>query len=143
MFKSPAEIALMQRASDITIAAFKAAFATFREGMTQDDLRGNIAAAHRALGATGGASVSFGAFTAFPHGSIEPQKLKEGDVVQVDGGCAVDGYQSDITRTTVFGKADAAADRHLEPGEAGAGRGASPRRSSARRARRWTRRRAR
>ena len=107
MIKSASELALMQQASDITIAAFRAAFATFREGMTQDDLRANIAAAHRALGATGSASVSFGTFTAFPHGSIEPQKLVEGDVIQVDGGCAIDGYQSDITRTTVFGKASA------------------------------------
>ena len=105
MFKSAAELALMQRASDITIEAFRAAFQTFREGMTQDELRANIAAAHRALGATGSASVSFGEFTAFPHGSIEPQKLKQGDVIQVDGGCTVDGYQSDITRTTVFGPA--------------------------------------
>jgi Xaa-Pro dipeptidase len=75
--------------------------------MTQDELRANIAAAHRALGATGSASVSFGEYTAFPHGSIEPQKLKESDVIQVDGGCSVDGYQSDITRTTVFGRASA------------------------------------
>jgi Xaa-Pro aminopeptidase len=102
MIKSPAEIALMQRAADITIAAYKAAFATLREGMTQGDLRANIMAAYRALG-----SVSFGEYTAFPHGSITPQTLKEGDVVQVDDGCSVDGYQSDITRTTVFGKATA------------------------------------
>ncbi len=107
MIKSATELALMQKASDITIEAFRAAFATFRDGMTQDDLRANISAAHRALGATGSASVSFGKFTAFPHGSIEPQKLVEGDVIQVDGGCAIDGYQSDITRTTVFGKASA------------------------------------
>jgi Xaa-Pro dipeptidase len=107
MIKGPAELALMQKASDITIEAFRAAFQTFTEGMTQDELRANVAAAHRALGATGSASVSFGMFTAFPHGSIEPQKLKEGDVVQVDGGCTVDGYQSDITRTTVFGRASA------------------------------------
>ena len=104
MRKSANELALMQRASDITIEAFRAAFQTFREGMTQDDLRANIAAAHRALGAPGSASVSFGTYTAFPHGSIEPQKLKEGDVIQVDGGCQVEGYQSDITRTTVFGR---------------------------------------
>jgi Xaa-Pro dipeptidase len=107
MIKSATELALMQKASDITIEAFRAAFQTFREGMTQDDLRANIAAAHRALGANGSASVSFGKFTAFPHGSIEPQKLQEGDVIQVDGGCTVDGYQSDITRTTVFGRASA------------------------------------
>jgi len=107
MIKDAHELALMQKANDITIEAFRAAFQTFREGMTQDELRANIAAAHRALGATGTASVSFGEYTAFPHGSIEPQKLKEGDVIQVDGGCAVDGYQSDITRTTVFGRASA------------------------------------
>ncbi len=107
MTKSATELALMQNASDITIEAFRAAFQTFKEGMTQDELRANIASAHRLLGAPGSASVSFGAFTAFPHGSIEPQKLKQGDVIQVDGGCAVDGYQSDITRTTVFGTASA------------------------------------
>ncbi|MGE0043182.1 MAG: M24 family metallopeptidase [Vicinamibacterales bacterium] len=104
MIKSPAELALMQKASDVTIAAFRAAFQTFREGMTQGELRANIQAAHTALGAPGGsASVSFGEYTAFPHGSIEPQQLKVGDVIQVDGGCQIDGYQSDITRTTVLG----------------------------------------
>ena len=106
MIKSPAELALMQRANDMTIAAYKAGLATLREGMTQGDLRNNILAAYRAIGATGGVvAVSFGEYTAFPHGSITPQKLREGDVVQIDDGCNVDGYQSDITRTTVFGKA--------------------------------------
>jgi Xaa-Pro dipeptidase len=105
MIKSPAEIALMQRANDMTIAAYKAAFATLREGMTQGDLRTNILAAYRALGAQGAdVAVSFGKYTAFPHGSITPQQLREGDIVQVDDGCGVDGYQSDVTRTTVFGK---------------------------------------
>jgi Xaa-Pro dipeptidase len=104
MFKSAAEIALMQRANDITIEAFKAAFATFRDGMTQYELGTNIRAAFAALGSSGGALTAFGQYTAFPHGSIQPQRLKEGDVVLVDGGCAVEGYQSDVTRTTVFGK---------------------------------------
>ena len=105
MIKSASEIALMQRANDMTIAAYKAGLATLHEGMTQDDLRGNVLAAYRALGAQGGVvAVSFGKYTAFPHGSITPQKLREGDVVQIDDGCSVDGYQSDITRTVVFGK---------------------------------------
>ena len=105
MIKSPAEIALMQRASELTIAAYKAGLATLRDGMTQDDLRANILAAYRALGAQGGVvAVSFGKYTAFPHGSVTPQKLRDGDVVQIDDGCSVDGYQSDITRTVVFGK---------------------------------------
>jgi Xaa-Pro dipeptidase len=104
MIKSPAELALMQRANDITIAAYKAAFASLKEGMTQHDLSSNISAAYRALGVEGEAMASFGKYTAFPHGSIQPQKLQEGDIVLIDDGCSVDGYQSDITRTTVFGK---------------------------------------
>jgi Xaa-Pro dipeptidase len=105
MFKSPAEIALMQRANDITIEAYKASFAALTEGMTQFDFGRNVRASFEALGAPGGsAGVQFGEYTAFPHGSITPQKLKQGDVVLVDGGCNIGGYQSDITRTTVFGK---------------------------------------
>jgi Xaa-Pro dipeptidase len=104
MIKSPAEIALMQRANDITIAAYHAALTTLREGMTQIELRNNVGAAYRALGVEGEVAVSFGKHTAFPHGSIEPQKLREGDFVLLDDGCSVDGYQSDVTRTTIFGK---------------------------------------
>lgn len=104
MFKSPAELALMQRANDITIVAYKATIESAREGMTQDEFSGNCSAAFRALGVSGGVFCSFGKYTAFPHGSSTPQKLKEGDVVLMDGGCGVEGYQSDITRTFVFGK---------------------------------------
>jgi Xaa-Pro dipeptidase len=50
-------------------------------------------------------TVNFGEYTAFPHGSVQPQKLRPGDIVQIDDGCTVEGYQSDITRTVVFGKA--------------------------------------
>jgi Xaa-Pro dipeptidase len=104
VIKSPAELALMQRASDITIACYKAVFATLREGMTQRQLSANVAAAYRALGVQGNAMAIFGKYTAFPHGSIEPQQLRDGDMVLVDDGCTVEGYQSDITRTTVFGQ---------------------------------------
>ena len=104
MLKSPAEIALMQRATDITIEAYRAGLATLHEGMTQTDLRNNILAAYTALGVRGEVSVSFGKYTAFPHGSIQPQRLQPGDVVQIDDGCSVEGYQSDVTRTVVFGK---------------------------------------
>ena len=104
MFKSPAEIALLQRANDINIEAYRAGLATLRDGMTQDEFAGNCGAAFRALGVQGGVFCSFGKFSAFPHGSSTPQKLREGDVLLVDGGCTVEGYQSDITRTVVFGK---------------------------------------
>jgi Xaa-Pro dipeptidase len=104
MIKSAAEIANMQYANDITLAAFKAGLATLREGMTQGELASNITAAYRQMGANGAIAVSFGKYSAYPHGSIEPQRLKEGDVVQIDDGVSWNGYQSDITRTTVFGK---------------------------------------
>jgi Xaa-Pro dipeptidase len=104
VIKSAAEIALMQHANDVTIACYKAVLGTLREGMTNADVSANIAAGYRALGYRGDALVIFGKYTAFPHGSIQPQKLREGDVVLIDDGCNVEGYQSDITRTTVFGK---------------------------------------
>jgi Xaa-Pro dipeptidase len=107
MIKSAAELKLMQRASDITIEAYRAALATMHEGMTPADLRANIVAAYTAMGVRGDVSVNFGKSTAFPHGSSQPQRLQPGDVVMIDDGCTVEGYQSDITRTVVFGKATA------------------------------------
>jgi Xaa-Pro dipeptidase len=105
MFKSATEIALMQRANDITIEAFRAALATLQEGMTQVELGRNVRAAFDALGGPGGSAlIGFGKYSAFPHGSITPQAIREGDIVLVDGGCSIEGYQSDITRTTIFGK---------------------------------------
>jgi Xaa-Pro dipeptidase len=108
MYKCSAELALMQRASDMTIAAFKAAFATLRAGMTQYDLQNNMLAALRRVGGDDPwALVGFGKYSAFPHGTVQPQQLKAGDIVLLDSGCALHGYQSDITRTTVFGKPSA------------------------------------
>src|SRR5499427_363799 len=104
MSKSPAELALMQKANDLTLIAYRATWATMREGMPQEEFAGNCATAFRNLGVQGGVFCSFGQYTAFPHGSSTPQKLHEGDVVLMDGGCSVEGYQSDITRTFVFGK---------------------------------------
>ncbi len=104
MFKTPSELALMQRANDITIEAYRASISMLQEGMSVGDISALIGDAHRKLGARGGAFVSFGAATAFPHGSSKPQKLQAGDVVLIDGGCSVHGYASDITRTIVFGE---------------------------------------
>lgn len=104
MIKSSAELALMQRANDITLVAYRATAATVREGMTQSEFADNCEAAFAALGVDGGCFVSFGKYTAFPHGSSKPQSLQLGDIILMDGGCTVEGYASDITRTFVFGK---------------------------------------
>jgi Xaa-Pro dipeptidase len=102
--KSPAEIALMQRAMNITVEAYKFCISTLKEGMSQDEFRATSFAAHRALGAQGGIDIQFGTSTAFPHGSKNVEYLKAGDVVLMDGGCTVQGYHSDISRTIVFGQ---------------------------------------
>ena len=105
MIKSPAEIALMQQANDITLKAIGTTMSALKEGMTTGEVGANVASATRKLGGiSDGALVTFGKYSAFPHGSVQPQRLREGDVVLVDGGCTVEGYVSDITRTTVFGK---------------------------------------
>jgi len=105
MIKSAAEIALIQRANDITVAAFRAAFTTLREGMTQRQLEANQRSALVRLGGDDPwVLVGFGAYSAFPHGTVQPQHLHRGDIVLMDSGCAVEGYQADITKTTVFGR---------------------------------------
>jgi Xaa-Pro dipeptidase len=104
MYKTKAELALMQYSSDVTIKAYQAAFATIRPDMSQSEFSGNISAAFRKLGYSGGASVQVGKYSALPHGSITPQVIREGDIVMVDGGTSVEGYASDITRTIVVGK---------------------------------------
>ncbi|MGA9773406.1 MAG: Xaa-Pro peptidase family protein [Blastocatellia bacterium] len=102
--KSAHEIELMRLANQLTLKAYEIALKSLGEGMTHFELGAKIAAAHQQLGAQGGALVLFGQYSALPHGTVTPQKLREGDIVLIDGGCDVLGYKSDITRTTVFGK---------------------------------------
>ncbi|MCP9768459.1 aminopeptidase P family protein [Lacihabitans sp. LS3-19] len=104
MIKSPAEIKLMQTASNITLAAIKHSVAQLKEGMTQQDLSSMIMSAQNQLGGNADFALClFGKSSAFPHGSKQPQVLKKGDIVLMDCGCLVGGYNSDITRTVVFG----------------------------------------
>ena len=102
--KSPAEIALMRLASQITWKAYKAAWESLKEGMTQRDFAKLVADAHQKLGFDGGAGVQVGEYSALPHGSAKPQVIKEGSILLIDGGCKVEGYCSDISRTFVLGK---------------------------------------
>lgn len=105
MIKSPHEIALMRLAAQVTLAAYEAAYRALKDGMTQPQVEESVRNAHEQLGFTGGADVQVGEFSAFPHGSVIPQVVHEGTIVLMDGGCTVEGYASDITRTYVLGKA--------------------------------------
>ncbi|MGA2133709.1 MAG: Xaa-Pro peptidase family protein [Bryobacteraceae bacterium] len=104
MIKSAAEMALLRLASSVTIQAYEAAWRSIRDGMTTREFSESIGAAYQALGFPGFASVQVGEFSALPHGSRQPQIIREGSIVLIDDGCTVEGYQSDISRTFVVGK---------------------------------------
>jgi Xaa-Pro aminopeptidase len=105
MIKDAHEVALMKLASEATLTCYEAVFKALQPGMTQNTVSSLIGAAYGRLGFPGFASIQVGEYTALPHGSITPQTIREGTIIMVDDGCTVEGYQSDITRTFVLGKA--------------------------------------
>ena len=105
MYKSPAEIALMQKANDVTMAAYRHVHANLDKEMLPGDISALMNSATRALGGQPQfASVLLNEASAYPHGTRQTQRLKEGGIVLMDCGCAVNDYESDISRTWVFGE---------------------------------------
>ena len=102
--KDAHELELMQLASTVTLKAYEASWKALADGMTQTDFARLVSAAHARLGFDGGAGVQIGEYSALPHGSIQPQVIREGSILLIDGGCTVEGYQSDISRTFVLGR---------------------------------------
>jgi Xaa-Pro dipeptidase len=106
MHKSAAELALMQAANNVTMAALRHTHAQVAAGMHGTDLLNMMIAATTALGGAHEFTlVLLNEASAYPHGSIKPQQVREGSVVLIDTGCSVYGYQSDISRSWVFGEA--------------------------------------
>ncbi|HTU45183.1 MAG TPA: Xaa-Pro peptidase family protein [Bryobacteraceae bacterium] len=105
MIKSGHEIDLMSIANQATLKVYESVYRALEPGMTQNDAEALIAAAYERVGFSGEASVQTGQYSALPHGSATPQEIREGTVVMIDDGCTVEGYNSDITRTFVIGKA--------------------------------------
>ncbi|WOE74106.1 M24 family metallopeptidase [Alterisphingorhabdus coralli] len=105
MFKSASELALMQTASDITLAAYAYTLPRIERGMTPSDISAIMNGATRALGGQPKFAIALvGEAAAYPHGSDQPQEVKEGEIVLMDCGCSVHGYRSDISRTIVYGE---------------------------------------
>ncbi len=102
--KDAHEIALMRLAAKVTLTAYEAAWKSLREGMTQGEFSTLVSRAHAKLGFDGGAGVQVGQYSALPHGSATPQVVREGSILLIDGGCKVEGYSSDLSRTFVLGK---------------------------------------
>jgi Xaa-Pro aminopeptidase len=105
MIKDAHEIELMRVASEATLKCYEAVHKAIQPGMTQNQVTSLVSAAYGRLGFPGVVSVQVGEYTALPHGSITPQTIREGTIIMMDDGCTVEGYQSDITRTFVLGKA--------------------------------------
>jgi Xaa-Pro dipeptidase len=103
--KSDAELAIMRHASQVTLKAYEAAWKSLSTGMTQNEFARLVSVAHQRLGYQGAAGVQVGEYSALPHGSVTPQVVREGTILLIDGGCDVEGYNSDISRTFVLGKA--------------------------------------
>jgi Xaa-Pro dipeptidase len=104
LIKSPTELALMQTANDITLAALRHVHANVRPGMSPGEIGALMNSATVALGGSPEFSlVLINEASAYPHGSKQPQTLREGSVILMDVGCTVHGYQSDISRTWVMG----------------------------------------
>jgi Xaa-Pro dipeptidase len=104
MIKTAPEIALMQAASDLTLATIADVHGKLKEGMSPADISGMMEAGMVARGGTNPwALVLLGEAAAYPHGSGKPQAVRRSEVVLIDTGCSVRGYQSDISRTFVFG----------------------------------------
>jgi Xaa-Pro dipeptidase len=103
--KTPAELALMQLANNITLSVYKAAYESAQPGMTNRQFSQLVDVAYARCGVTGDASCQVGEYSALPHGSLQPQVIREREIVLIDDGCLVEGYQSDISRTFVLGDA--------------------------------------
>ena len=104
MVKDAHELELMRLASEVTIKAYEAAWRALKDGMTQDEFARLVSQAHDRLGFRGGAGVQVGRHSALAHGSAAPQVIREGTILLIDGGCQVEGYSSDISRTFVLGQ---------------------------------------
>jgi Xaa-Pro dipeptidase len=102
--KDAHELDLMRFASGVTLRAYKAAYEAMEEGMTQTEFADLVSKAHQRQGYRGGAGVQVGEYSALPHGSATPQVVREGSILLIDGGCGVEGYRSDISRTFVLGE---------------------------------------
>lgn len=101
--KTEKELNYMDVANRITKIAYRYAFENLSEGMTRDDIASLISTAHSAMGVSGGGGPQLGFTSAYPHGTKQIRDLHNGDIVLVDGGCSVEGFRSDVTRTIVFG----------------------------------------
>ncbi len=114
MVKEAHELELMRIASAVTLRAYEAVYHAIEPGMTRNDVRSLVSTAHQRQGYRGGAMVLVDGSTALPHGTVKPQTIGEGSIILIDGGCGVEGYRSDISRTFTLGTPTDKMKQHFE-----------------------------
>lgn len=100
--KSANELALMTAAKQLTLGIHHTIAEWIKPGMACSEVKAEIDRLHRLGGADNGSSfcaVQFGEATAHPHGVPGDPVLQAGELILIDTGCTIDGYNSDITRT--------------------------------------------
>ena len=104
--KDAHELALMQHASAVTLKAYEAAWKALKEGMTQRDFAGSDRRRPRPARLSRRRQRADGASTRRCRTARSRRRSsRKATILLIDGGCAVEGYQSDISRTFVLGKA--------------------------------------
>lgn len=104
--KDARELDCLRRAGRIADEAFPRALTVLKPGITEVELADALSTEMRKLGGKPTfAIVATGANGAEPHHHSDDTVIREGDVVVMDFGCDVDGYQSDITRMACVGSA--------------------------------------
>ncbi|MEP7702533.1 Xaa-Pro peptidase family protein [Paraglaciecola sp. 25GB23A] len=105
MFKNTHELQLMHKANEITLNAYAHVWSNLQLGMDQNEVKSMMSSAQSQLGGSSVWNMAlFNEASAYPHGTRQSQTIREGSIVLMDCGCAVEGYQSDISRTFVFGE---------------------------------------
>ncbi|MEA2552249.1 MAG: hypothetical protein QOJ65_425 [Fimbriimonadaceae bacterium] len=104
--KDAKELALMRKAAAIADQALPAGHKSIKAGAKEEDVSDAISSEMKRLGGKPTfAIIAAGANSAEPHHLTDNTEIRESDVVMLDYGCDVDGYQSDITRCATCGKA--------------------------------------
>ncbi|MDH4214334.1 MAG: Xaa-Pro peptidase family protein [Candidatus Thorarchaeota archaeon] len=105
IIKSEHEVALLRKAGHIIDDAVMKAFRASQIGMTELQVRQIVQEEVIRQGATPSfAAIQFGKNSAFPHADSSNRELRKGDVILMDCGCSLDGYNTDMTRVGVLGE---------------------------------------
>nr|WP_084249790.1 type I methionyl aminopeptidase [Sinomonas atrocyanea] len=113
-YKNNGQLRIMAEAGVLLSRALDAAVAAVAPGVTTDELDAAFAEVVDAAGA----QYNFLGYYGYPkhicvsvndevvHGIPGPRRLAEGDVLSIDGGCVVRGWNADSARTVIVGEGD-------------------------------------